>query len=66
MQHAGESVFRGALIFFVKILFSLYSILDINNQIEGAANILFTIVISLLIFQSHYEIGLYKPFAKVL
>lgn len=66
MQHAGESVFRGALIFFVKILFSLYSIIDINNQIEGAANILFTIVISLLIFQSHYEIGLYKPFPKVL
>lgn len=66
MQHAGESIFRGVLIFLVKIVFSLYSILDINNQIEGAANIFFTIIITLLIFQSHYEIGLYKHFPKVL
>lgn len=33
MQHAGESVLRGMLIFTIKIIFSLYSILDLNNQI---------------------------------
>ena len=33
LQHAGESVFRSTLIFIIKILLSLYSIMDINNQI---------------------------------
>lgn len=33
---------------------------------EGAADILYVIIIAITILQSHYEIGLYKHFSKVL
>jgi hypothetical protein len=66
MQHAGETIYRGIFIFIIKILFSLYSILDMKGEMESSADILFTVILLLIIAQSHYEIGLFKSFPRLL